>query len=654
VPEHKDDDAILKAIKAYEDESESAREYRKYRNTFNWNMWNQNQDYTYKEEDESQEFVPILDGMVEQLVSTVQDALTGRSDDYFAVKTGIIEDEIFDRETLRKLILHANDQAKLIPRLSEAIKYVGLDGVVTAKVGGKIDEVPHFNAPFMVEFVKDKETGKVDVKRKAVKKKDKDKPFKKWIPTIDILDFDDFHYDPQPHPDGDKLYEIHVVDRDLHELIHINEYEKIYDKDALKALKSSAGSGGSADATDQERQERRNNQADIPDIQDMPFRKRVTLKECWGTFLDPDGEVLNMNGVATIADNKVVLRKLADNMRMDGKSPFVTASLISNPKSPYPKALLDGSASLQKAYNELFNLLLDGAFNEAHNIIEVNRDALEEPEQASDGFRPNEPIITNNQAGGAPAVRVSQTGRVPQGGLAMADVVRAAIFESGLSSELRAGQLPPSSAKATSIVEAQQAINGVFAGLTRIFEDNFVVPLIQKNFANFLQHVGKGYFQDADIVGLVGIQKAQQIFELSDEERFQRGTSAGKVVVRGISGFVNRIRDFQKLTTLLNTVFSNELLTAEFQKENSPAKIIDEIMRSIGFKADSIRLSDQEKKTKQGVDAAVANAIRQAGAQGQPQNGSSNGNGASAPAQNVSESNLPDLPGTEVPQGAVN
>ena len=258
--------------------------------------------------------------------------------------------------------------------------------------------------------------------------------------------------------------------------------------------------------------------------------------------------------------------------------------------------------------------------------------------------------MVNNQAGGLPSIKSIQVGRVPSGSLAMLEQLRGFILEAAFSNELKLGQLPGSSTKATSIVEAQQAIAGVFGGLVRIFEDKFIVPIIEKSWMTILQEMDGDKFLDRHIVSLIGAKKAQELSKLSPEERFTKGSMAGKIKVRGISGFVNRLREFQKLTNLLGVIGSNELLLGEFQKEYSIGQFLQEIIKSTGIREDSLRLSDQEKQAKEGVQALLNQAL--AGAQGANPggNGSPSGETGGSPESQTDLESLP--PTAEVPLGA--
>lgn len=593
---------IINASLAYHRLSDEKREFRKDYNSRNWDMWNLHQDYSHKAEDQSQEFIPKMSVVLEQLVSTVLQALTAKSSDYFTVEQGKIPDDVFTPEVVHDMLLHFVSKADSITVISDALRYVGLDGLVTVKVCSAFDSIPRFEAERGIKFT---EIDGVTVAGRKVDKK-AGKTLKKWRLAWDLIPFDEFHFDPNPNPDGGKLFEEHIVERDLHDLVQFAKDTGIYDMGEINQIQESF--------ILQEEKGRSNQQKDEPDSDErVPFRKRVTIREFWGTLLDQDGKVIKTNAVWAIANDEFLIRPPEDNPRFDGQSPFVTAALIRNPKSVYGKGMMDASALLNQTFNELTNLTIDGAAGEAQNVLFVNKDALEEPKQVEDGLSPGVTLITNNTAGGQPPAGSVQTGRVPGGTLEMINRVESWLLEAGFANELKLGQLPAASTKATAIVESQQSIAGVFGALSRVFENNFIVELMRKSWATILANTGQPHFLDEELVNIIGADKTKAIMDMDPDERFHRGMFAGKIKVNGISGFVNRLREFQKLTTLLSVISGNPLLMQEFQRDFAMSKMLAEIIKSTGIREDSIRLTEEEKERKGKIDSLIQNALAQAG-----------------------------------------
>lgn len=617
-------EAVKQAILKYERISDEKREFRKIRNSVNWDTFNHIQDFSHKADDQSQEFIPTMSVVLEQLVATVLQALTGRSDEFFSIDERPAPDDIFDKDTQEKILSHFLYHADIISIISEGAKYVGLDGIVTAKVGSHVTTIPRFEAERGIKFL--------EVEGQTVAKSQRRKPkgddFKKWSLALDLIPFDDFHFDPTPNPGDKRLFEIHVVERDLHNLIQFAEDTGIYDIAVVKKIQEGF--------IRNEEKSRKNRQADEPEVgQGLSFRKTVTVKECWGDIIDETGKVLEKNVVCAIANDEFLIRPPEKNPRFDGSSPFITGELIKHPRSQYAKAIMDGPASLNIAFNELTNLILDGSMSEAQNVNQVNYDALHEPKQIEDGLRPSMTLLTNNQAGGQDVMKSIQTGRVPAGSMQFLQFFRELILESGFSSELKLGSLPQASTKATAIVESQQAIAGVFGGLTRVFEDQWIVPILEKSWVTILMNMSDPHFMNEDLVAAIGAEKAQALQNMKAEDRFSKGTIAGKVKVRGISGFVNRLREFQKLTQLLSVIGQSEVLLASFNKTYSMDKFLGEIVKATGIREDNIRISESEREAKDNVNSLVEAAAQQAGPAEATQP-------ATGPA-NITESQLPDF-----------
>lgn len=627
------DEELVDVVLRYEEISKKARVSRETQNQENWELWNNKQDYSDKEEGMSTLFIPKIAIALEQIVSTIIQGLTGGGDSYFVIDDNGFPDDVFDPITVKKILAKKLAEAGDINKFSTAARYVALDSIVTAKVGSDYKTIPKWEAKRKVRF---EEIEGETVARVVKVRSPKGEALTKWELALDVLPFDDFQFDPKGVPYGNGLFEMQTSERDLHNLKAFTEATEIYNKDKVDKVKDGFG-------RKMEDKSREADQGDMPIIEDEAFRNRVVIKEVWGDFIDKEGNLIAENAVLTIANDKYVIRDMEDNPRYDGESPFVTAALINNPRSPFGKAIVDAAAKLQIAYNELTNAVADGGFAEAQNVIVVNGEAITNSDDLADGISYGTTLVTDG-ANTGDVVRAVQTGRVPQGAREMVEKLESLLLEALFSNELKLGSLPPASTKATAIVEAQSSLAGVFATLVKIFEKEFLDKVIRKSWMTILENMDHPNFFDIELVSLLGAKKAKQIKDLKAEERFIKGAAGLKIRVNGVSGFLRQFRNFQKMNTLLQTISNSPPLVAAFQKKYSFDKLLGVVIKSIGVEESAIAISESEREAKQGVQSLINQASAQLGPETQP------GNGNKLPPQQQ-DGALPPIPSGGVQSG---
>jgi len=592
------DQEYVNIILSYIEHSKEKKERRRQKNDFNWRMYQHLQNYEHKQPGQSREFIPRMALQLEQLVTTIASGLTAGNDDFFTVDDGREPDPLFNRHMIKILLGYELFNADIISVIAEMSKYMGLESCGTLKVGSLIHGVPRFKA----------ERGNPVVEVQGVvqpKVKVKKDHFKMWKLFVDVIPFEDFDTDPTPNPGGRPLFEIHSVTRDLHDLIETAEDEGVYDMKVIESIQDEFVREEEERAKEQHKNE--------PEVGRLKYRKPVTVREFWGTMLDMGtGRAKEKNVVCAIANDKYLIRPPEKNPRWDGESPFVRAALIDIPKSVHGKAIMDAPAQMNKTYNELMSLLEDGAMNEANNITQLNVDGLEDRSQVSDRIPPGTTLLTNSSLpAGVPVLNTVSTGRVPRDSMAMLEVIRNHGDEAAFSNELRLGQLPAPGVKATSINRAEGALAGIFGGLLRILEDKAIVPLLEKCWLEILQNVRSEYFLNREVVALIGEEAANVLSQMSPEERFARGAFAGKVRVRGLSSFIARLREFQKLVQLLGIIGDSPQLMSEFQREYSMTKLLGEIVKNSGIREEAIIMTDEERQQRR-REGQVQNLIQKA------------------------------------------
>lgn len=609
------ENSIVQTVIDYRTYSHRFKQKRQRRNNFNWDMYNQKQDYSRKRPGQSREFIPKLAMGVEHLVSTILAALTNRSDDWFNVDKGMQSDDVFDLDTVRRILAYHLHNADIYPTIANAIKNVGLDSGVCAKIVGNVYQQRRFI--YERGDLIYKPDGTV-IRRKP---KVNEKKMFRWELGVDLIDWEDYYFDPEPNPSG-KLFEIHNVKRDLHELIQVAEDYDIYDKKLLAQV--------SEEFQIRETEENKRRRKDVTDGgTDLAFRKKVTVTEMWGTILDRGtGKVKEKNIVCTILNDKYLIRPPEPIPDLDGQTPFVYASLLEIPKSTIGKGMFDSASALNKTQNEMYNLLADGMFDAIKGIKQFRKGLLTNPSQASGGIYSGITLeIDESTPAGVQAVEKVRTGEVPPDAYNFYRYTEEVVNESMLSNELKLGGLPASSTKATIANISDQTVQGLFAGIARLFEDRFVAPLLYKSWLKILQEMDSDEFAEETLVALIGSDKAVKLSQMSIEERYARGAMVAKFRVRGISGILQRVREFNKLTQVLGLISQNPDLYAAYKKDYSIDRTLGAILSSAGVREDELRLSEEERRQQKlqgGVQQMMQQALAAAesgageGAQGEP------------------------------------
>lgn len=615
------DDTYIQTILSYCEMSKRHKQKRDRKRQLNWDMFNLKQNFTHKSKGQSKEFLPKLALGIENLKSTMINALTNRGDDWFNVEKGVKVDPTFTADVVRKLIGHHLSESDAYLMLANSLVYVALDGLVVGKVGSSYTRQQRFDIQEPKQDPREEfqEPGNPFLLAQPTRPK-KPKPTKieekeviRWGLSLDLIDYEDFYFDPEPNPSGG-LFEIHAVRRDLHELIEVAETHKVYDMVVIKSINE--------EFERQEEESMKRRRKDEEDTEMRSFRKKVTIREMWGTLIDRNsGRVMERNVVCTIANDKYMIRPPTKNPRMDRCSPFVYSTLVDVPGSQTAKAFMDAPARLNKTLNEQYNLLLDGFFDQVKGIKQLRHDLLVDPNQVAGGIRSGMTLkIDSTAPAGVQVIEKVRTGDVPADAFNFFRYSESITDESMLSSELRAAGLPPAGTKATIASISEQNIQGLFGSLAKIFEDKFVAPLLQKVWVEILQNMESDQIADEVLINLIGEEAATRLTVMSKEERYARGALSAKFKVRGISGTFNRLREFNRLVSVLGQLGTNPDIYAEFKKDFSIKRFMGSLITASGLREDELRLTDEEKKQQQ-MQEQVNSMMQQAlaGAQGSAQ-----------------------------------
>lgn len=553
---------IVNTMLMYIDESEESRKDRTILNNRNWSAYFSKQDWSNKKADQSKEFSPRTSMGVESVASFVKKTLTGFGN-YFSMT--IVNEEIMSSNQARALLMHhlQDEDTDFADIIEQGIKIALLSSIMTFKVRHEVE-----NDKFII---------KVDV----------EKPEKYY-----------------PDPTGRKLYEIHEVVLDLHTVVERSE-QGIYNKEEVSKLQT--------DFIEQEKlneQERQKNH----NLPKSNFRKRVLLHEIHGTIINKEGDVIEKNIVATMANKKYLLRKPRKNPRFHGKTPFVSTPIIKVPGSTWHKALYDDAVRINLYINELQNLMLDAGLAAAHDIKMLRASYLEKPEQAAGGIPPGTTLIVKEDMPiNMKVLETVKTGEVPADSFNMLNIAGRDFDMASMFNDIKAGLLSPRQVKATEVIEKESAVSEMLDGFARTVEKAIdkVLSLVWAEIMQFRNN----YF---DVAHIIGDKSAFVLSMMSAKERYDTFAEKTTFKVTGISSLITKGKNFQKLIIAMDTIFKNPILAEAFSQLYSPVKIINKIFDGLDLDASSIELDKDEDGIrpesieklygleKTGVDAAAA------------------------------------------------
>ena len=366
--------SVIMAIKEARVASEDARQTRLWKNLQNREMYLGRQDWSHKQAGQSQEFLPKVPTSVEQMAALVRRGLV-QFGSWFSVnvdnniRTSISGHHIQSvMEVFLKNLWKQNSQTQNFTTImSDAVKVGMLESLIILKVHGGMMKTRKFIVePGEIGLAEDGTVGKGEDNLRM-------EDDEEWRLRIDLIRPEDYY----PDPTGNGLYEIHRVERDLHEVVQMAE-DGVYDMKAVKMLINT----DYPRPMDEKRTDRDRNQDEAPN---PSFRKRVVLDEFWGTLLNSDGTVAHRNIVCTVANDKYLIRPPEPNPFWHQESPFIAEPIIRVPFSVWHKALYDDASSLNLAINEMFNLILDGGIAAVWGTRQIRLDDLDDPGQVSGG-----------------------------------------------------------------------------------------------------------------------------------------------------------------------------------------------------------------------------------------------------------------------------
>lgn len=560
--------STIEAIQAYKQEADNARKDRIDQNDLNYDFYHLKQDYSHKRKGQSREFLAKQSMAVEQITAFMHQGLVDFGDWFSITKSPGNKKPIISDDEARRLMNRQLDKASFFTLVQDAIKSGLLGSLMVVKVGGKMVDRPRYNAV--------RKRSAIGTSYELHKKSEKS-----WQLDLNLIRQRDYY----PDPSGDKLYELQDIEMDYFQLVALAKANpKLFDMEQVEML-------GQQKLPDEVERARETNQ----NVASTTYRKRIVLTECWGTIVDRHGDVIQENGYAVMANDNYLIRPAGPNPLWHQSSPFVVAPIYRAPFSVWHRAPMDAPTALNQAMNEMFNLILDSGIMSVYGIRQLREAWIDNVDEISDGIGPGVVLKANAQCPpGQKALERVDTGSLSQEAMNVFNMTNAEFQTSALTNDLRMGVLPSRSVKATEVVEASNSITSVIGGIVKAIEFSFAQPLLEKSFLTYMQYADD--FDNDEVIDLLGEEKAKALAKISPEKRFERTVNGHDFSVFGLTQTVNKMKDFKKLTTFLQTVSSDENLREEYKKKFSFTKLLDQIATSLDINVDQIQ-NDEDEET---------------------------------------------------------
>lgn len=598
------DEQVLRAVRAYKLEAQTARETRMRRSEQNWLAYYGESDYSNKLPGQSRQVVPKVSESVEALAAFVKRSLTDFQS-WFSVQ--VPQASPIPATIVQKAIQVVLDQQQQLDEarlnfptlMSDAMKVGSLGSLMIFKVS----HYPYLKRRFVAE--RGMEMVQLPGMPPQMQPRDQLVPIEQPMSAvvIDLIPPEDYY----PDPSGRGLYVIHTVERDLEEVQTMAD-QGAYDPDVVDQIMS--------DFQEQEFQSFRAWSRNQDQSSPPSFRKKVVLDECWATFLDETGRAVLRNGVCTIANDHYVIRRPTPNPYWHQQSPFVAAPLIRIPFSEWHKAVQDNAVALNNAQNELLNLIIDGGYEAVWGVRQLHLDWLEDPTQVQDGIAPGDTLLLRQEVpANAKVLERVTTGGVPQDALAVYNILDREYNAAAMVNDVKMGMLPDKAVKATEIVAAEQHSASTFDGIVKDIEDTLIEPLLWKIWLTVLQFLDD--FSASEVIAAIGERWAYVLSSMSPAQRYATFAGVCQFQASGLSATLARGKDLQKLLAFVDVGMRSPFLAQTFIENYSAKKYLDRILQTMNLDPESLELSPEEK-VQQMQQAAM---LQMQGQQAQPGGG---------------------------------
>lgn len=573
---------VVEYIKKCADECRRVeKEPRRAQNNDNWNYFYGTVDWSHKNSDDLYVHLHKIGVAAERIRSKFKQGLMNTEKWIGVERKYDVPDSLLPDFVARNLLVKQLERANAKTNISDAILCGAIESRMSLKIGGKYVTKPRYVS----------KAGKLVRKEEII-----------WQLDLPVLRFEQLLTDP--FNVKSPLYEIEECHIDKHIVLDmsadepsadkpfreeaVEKLEAFADRESEEALKVSENRSGDTDRIKQ--------------------RQTLLIQNFYGTVLQDNGKIYEWktedgkeiplkNILAVVGNEEELIMDPQRNKRWSAKSPYVYADPLRAPGSGR-KALLDAGTEINRADDELFSLMLEGARRSVHNLWWYRETWISDRKKLTGGVKAFDslPLNDNAPANGIPA-GVVKTGDVPQAALTMQGMLDRVFAENVISNQIDlSGNLPGKQVRATEVSAAGTAIKDVFDSMAGDIEDYFIVNLAEEAFLEIIQHIDE--MDKEEILSCWGMRKdlGEQFLALSPSERFDQVFGIFRFFGKGLRGLIANMGKAQSLINFLNTIMANPLTAQQVETQLSAAKIGLEIARDMGIDIDRIQPDERERQ----------------------------------------------------------
>ncbi len=535
------DEEIVSFVNARKRESEQAKRPHKEVWEKNWDLYNQQYDFSDKEDWQSQQAPPRVFMMVEKASQTlVQGLLLPR--EWFQIEAFDENDQAKIDFVKRTLVYWLNNtNVDFIKKFEEVIKVGLLSQLLIFKIGWTVvkEQDVRPEGVFMIE---------------------------RGVPDIQLVDPFNIFLDTS----GKNRWVIEQSNIPLPDYASVakqNEYIKVEKVNAF----------GRTDEKVEEKQRRGEYNTPETGLGD------VILDDYWGDIWDDEGEIRYKNIQATILNEKDVVLKPRANPYWHNENPFVIAGLINVPFSVYHKSIIGVCSGIIEMLTDILNLMYDGFLFSILKMYIADLDSLADPDEIDAGIFPGK--IWTRQSGSNPQanpVTELYGGQINPQIFSMYQLVdREGQLGSGITDSMQGVGRMRGRVSALETAQKAAETNQLFSGISRSLENSFLSKMLRKLYLVILQF--QKDYPDMDYAKTVfaDVEEARKFLSISPEERYKELAGNFKFTVQGLTNLMAKKEDIEKATFVLK-LFTKIPTIADKMNWNG---IVRRLIEAIGWDA---------------------------------------------------------------------
>lgn len=578
-----DDRDVLRFTWNARQEACEAKRERMLENRKNFDTFNRKSDYSHKKKGQSKEFLPKQRMAIQQLTAFISQSIIDAGQ-WFSIdeKPGMAKSEDLKRikpDEAKRLLEWGLEKQGINGFIDDSIKLGLLGSLMINRITGVWKKANKYEVE-----LETKSNGSV-VKKLYKNSKDV------WEPQFVLTRQEDFF----PDPTGQNLFKIFQMEMDLYAVKKLAGGPKpLYRKEIVDHIV-----GGFEDLEQEARKARETNQL-------MTFsssRKRVRIWECYGTILHPStGDVIMENAMWTVCNDRYLIQPPIPNPFWHGEIPAVSAPIIRVPNSVWHTAVADAASELNLAMNELFNLGLDSGLMATWGIRQMRPGWMADDTKYADGIAPGDTIEVNEACPpGGKVLEPVQTSEMSPETLATYQQMTGEFNQSVMTNDLRMGTIPNKDIRATEVVEANQNIGSMLGGIAKTIESEYLVKNLKLLWMTIAQHIKD--IDEEELISLFGKDRTTELLSMGAEEIFAQTVQGHRFKVFGISEALSKMKDFRKITALLQSVSGSEILMQEFIKKYDFGKLLGIIIRSLDIDTAELEHDQATQQAMMGQDS---------------------------------------------------